>query len=210
MRAKSGILNATRLAGASVACLLLVGCGTLGLNWFGQPEEPVAFRRVALVEFYDRSQYSGTAQRFARLLRDELAELVAPTDVIVIERSPLPSLEDPFAVGRIPLKALVRASKYHMADAVVIGSIDHHNPYWKPSLYVSLKVIETASATVPYEFSEGWDAKFKNVRRDIDSYYKKNYGRDDCRFGSDLFVISPRYFLKFVANRVAEKLRAAI
>jgi hypothetical protein len=207
-------LRAIALAGLVLTAALLAGCHI---------PEPVAaavpkpvprvalrFKRVAIVEFYNRTPYTEPALQFTDALREKLAARAASTDVIVIPRSALPALGDPFAAGRIPLEVLVSIRERFLADAVIIGSIDQHNPYWKPSVHFTLKVIDTATAQFPYELSGEWDAAEERVRNEIDRYYSTNYGSDDCRFGPDLFVTSPSYFLKFVADRAAEKLAAAL
>ncbi|GAG22479.1 unnamed protein product, partial [marine sediment metagenome] len=74
----------------------------------------------------------------------------------------------------------------------------------------SLKVLDTATGEILYEMSEGWDTARRQARDEIDSYYRRNYGKDDCRFGPNLFVIAPRYFLRFVADRVADKVTAEL
>ncbi|MCK4376177.1 MAG: hypothetical protein KAX19_12635 [Candidatus Brocadiae bacterium] len=204
-------MKATQLAVASLVGLVFAGCGALRPAPTQPPSKvAIGFGRVAIVEFYNRTPYSRPAQQFTELLREKLTEWTVSTDVIVIPRDALPALGDPLVCGRIPLNVLVEIRERHLADAVIIGSVDDHNPYWKPSVHVTLKVIDTASAEFPYELSDGWEAGCREVRDEIDSYYRRNYGKDDCRFGPELFVTSPSYFLRFVADRVAQRLTAAL
>jgi hypothetical protein len=200
-----------RIERSAVAVLLLFMAGCQYVNP-QQPAQPVAigFRRVAIVEFFNRTAYEEPARQFAAALREKLAERTLSTDVVLIPRSALPSMGDPFVAGRLPLEVLVQVRNKYLADAVIIGSVDQHNPYWKPSVHITLKVIDTATARFPFELSEGWDAGEARVRDEIEDYYRRNYGEDDCRFGPELFVLSPRYFLRFVADRTAERLTAAL
>jgi len=200
----------TALSGVALAALLAAGCQMAGTAQEARPRVAIGFRRIAVVEFYNRTPYSRPAQEFTELLREKLAAWTASTDVVVVPRSSLPALGDPFVGGRIPLDVLVGLREKYLADAVVIGSVDQHSPYWKPSVHITLKVIDTATAQFPCELSEGWDAAEEGVRAEIDEYYRSNYGKDDCRFGPELFVVSPHYFLRFVADRAAEKLTRAL
>ncbi len=73
-----------------------------------------------------------------------------------------------------------------------------------------MKVIETARGTVAYEVSDVWNAAESRVRQDISDYYRDNIGEDDCRFGPDMFLISPRYYMHFVAAQVVGDLTAKL
>lgn len=175
-----------------------------------RPKQTIPFRRVALVEFYDEAGHNQAAKQLTALLRQELAEITVSSDFIVVETAEVPSLRDPFARGSISVKSLVEIRKRYKADAVIVGSVDAYNPYWKPSVHLALKVIDTADASVRYEMSEGWDAKRDQVRRDMETYFRRDYGGDDCRFGPDLLVDSPASFLRFVANEVAYNLASSM
>lgn len=212
MKVKEPVSRVTSALQALVLCALLAGCQTMGAASVPppRPKKAIRYRRVAIVEFFDKSGYGGTAKLFTESLREKLAERTASTDVVAIPRSALPSLEDPFVGGTISVDVLVKARRDYLADALVVGSVDSHHPYCPPSAHISLKVIDTATAAVPCEVSDGWDAGRQNVRSAIDSYYRRNIGSDDCRFGPDLFLISPRYFLKFLAATVADRLVSAL
>ena len=189
-------------------CLMLFGCGAFRPNGSGPAtlERKVPrYARVALVEFFDRSRYPGTAEQFTGALREQLSNITASTDFVVIGRSALPGFEDPFTGGKLPVASLAQARRDYHADAVIIGAIEDHNPYYKPSVAVSIKLIDTAQGAVICEFSETRNANTRRVSDDIGIYYRENFGRDDCRFGPDVFLISPRYFLKYAARRAAER-----
>jgi hypothetical protein len=195
---------------------LLAGCEQIQQL---QPPEPppkplprltIGFGRVAVVEFYNRTAYPHSAMQFTEQLREKLAEWTVAADVVIVPQSELPDMGDPFMGGRVPLDTIVEVRRKYRADAVVIGSLDSHNPYWKPSVHVSVKMIDTSTATVPFELSESWDATQGQVERDIADYYERNRGRDDCRFGPNLFVTSPSYFMRFVADRIAERITESV
>jgi hypothetical protein len=206
---------------AIAACALLLAAASAcrsvrpaaGSIWPAcEPRQPVQlrFRRVAIVPFANRTRYAQPAEQFTTYLREKLDEWTTGTDVIVIPADSLPGLNDPLLDGKLPLEVLVEVRKRHLADAVVIGSVDDFNPYWKPSVHVTLKVVDTATACFPFELSQTWDANEQPVRDEIDAYYRRNVGQDDCRFGPNLFVTSPSYFLRFVADRVAEGFTASL
>lgn len=207
-------MHVHRIAAAALAGLLLAGCQVSGLPGIsGAPDaEPraIRYRRVAIVEFHNRTPYTRAAAVLTDQLRQKLAEWTTGTDVIVLPPGALPGLQDPFLEGRIPLDALVEARRRHLVDALIVGSVDEHNPYWKPSVHVTLKVIDTSTAAIPFQLSEGWDANRRKDSDAIEAYYRRNKGRDDCRFGPDLFVTSPTYFLRFVADGIAQRLVAGL
>ncbi len=186
-------------------CAILMGCTTAQA-----PPVTVTtnYRRVCLVEFADRTQYSGTGKRFTDLLARQIVQISGDVEVVVAPAGALTELigRDPIREGRVPLKALIEAQNLYGADALVVGSVDAHNPYWSPSVRVSLKVIDVSDGTVTFQSSEGWDAGSSRVQRDIMSYYKRNRYKDECRFGPDVFTVSPRYFLLFVADSVAHRM----
>ncbi len=205
-------MNTLKVLAAVATALMLSGCKTIRPQDAGPPPvaHDIAFRRIVIVEFYNRTPYGRSAEQFAGQLREKLAEWTTSTDVQVVARSSVPDLGDPFVSGTMPVAALVDLRRRHRADAVILGSIDDHNPYPKPWVHISLKVIDTANAETPFQMSESWNANHQAVRDEIDSYYRRNYGQDDCRFGPDLFVIAPTYFLRFVADRIAEQLATSL
>jgi len=193
---------------SALLCVLVAGCTT--------PPPPraqaaaIPYARVAVVEFDNRSPYREAAAQFTEALRDKLAERTTGTDVIVVPRAAVFGEEDPFVSGRISVDSLLRVRRDYLADALVVGSVDEHSPYRPPSIHLSLKLVETARGTVPFEISGGWDASDLHVRRDIADYYRSHLGSDDCRFGPDIFLISPRYYMRFVADQVAESITSRL
>lgn len=191
----------------ALLCLALAGCAT-----HVPPRVqkcPLPYARVAIVEFADRSPYPGTAEQFTQMLRDTLAERTTTTDVVIVPRAVFGD-DDPFLSGRISVDSLVRARRDYLADAVIVGSLDGINPYRPPSIHLSLKLVETAGGTVPFEVSDGWDAGDSQVRKDIQTYYERNIGKDDCRLGPDIFLIAPHYYMRFVADQVVGSLTARL
>ena len=206
--------SSVTICGAAVLLAAAMGCAAHHAARLAPPEPvAIAFSRLAVVEFYDRTPYTGTGEKFTEALREKLAERTTTSDVVIVPRSALHG-DDPFTTGRIPVNDLVRLRRQYMADAVVLGCVDSHNPYRPLSVHLSMKVIDTATGTVRFELADGWDAGSQRVRAEIEDYYARNYGKDDCRWGPDVFLISPLYYFRFVADRVAggmtEKLVASL
>ena len=193
----------TRVAAASVGallCLLTVACesparrlGRIGLH------------RVCVVEPSNDTRYPQAASRFADCVASELSRLTRGTNVVVISRGRLPGLQEKNAMrqGAIPLETLVEARRRFRADALLVGSIDRYNPYWKPSVGVKLKLIDTAEGGTLWQLAREWDAGSPHGKGQIEDYYEDNRERGECRFGPDIFMVSPRHFLLFVANCIA-------
>jgi hypothetical protein len=175
-----------------------------------QPRAALPYARVAVLEFADRGTYPGRAEQFTQALREKLAERTEGTDVIVVPCAAVFGDEDPFTTGRIPVDALTRVRHDYLADALIVGSVDVINPYRPPSLQLNLKLIETAQGTVAYEVNNVWNAADSPVRAAIEAYYQRNIGKDDCRFGPDIFLLSPRYYMRFVADQVVSGITARL
>jgi len=204
--------RAIRCVQALLLCLIVGGCCV--------PEPPprvrrpdpkrIRYGRVAIIEFLDKSGYPDAARQLGQSLRDKLTERSKDADVFFLPRSAFPSLGDPFSGGTIPVEVLVKARRDYRADALVLGSLDAHDPYPPPSAHVSLKVVDTATAAVPHERSSGWNGREEAVRDAVDRYYRTYVGSDDCRLGPNVFLVSPSYFLKFVAATLADGIAAAL
>ena len=188
------------------------GCELMQRSAAPIPPRSIPYHRVGVLQFEDRSRYSGTGDEFTNLLAQEMARLTISTDVVVIPRSALPKMSgrDPLAEGCIPLKVLTDVRERYRVQALVLGSLDDHNPYWKPFAHISVKIMDTGDAKVLCEFSDRWDAGCPRDEREIRAFYRRNRERDECRFGPDLFTISPRYFLMYVSNSVAHRMLAAL
>ncbi|KPK66193.1 MAG: hypothetical protein AMK73_00885 [Planctomycetes bacterium SM23_32] len=197
-------------AAAALAALLLWACTVPKPVPELGAKATIGYRRIAVVEFYNRTQHARAAEELPALLSEKLAEWTVGTDMVLVARSALPELGDPFVEGRIPVGVLVKIRRQHLADAIVIGSVEEFNPYWQPSVTICLKVIDTASAEFPFELSQSWHAGEQQTQEQIADYYRRNRERDDCRFGPDLFATSPGHFLRFVADRVAEQMAATL
>lgn len=201
------------LALLAIAGCWLAGCSGLQL---GTPRKPpgrvIPYRRVAVVEFFDHSRYSsyGYGGDFSRALAEKLADETATTDVVLVPRSSLRDEHDPFVSGRMPLDVLVQVREECKADAIIVGSLDQINPYRAPSVQISLKFIDTATGRVLFSLSERWDAGQKPVQSMMDAYCRRNHVSDDGRYGPDLVLNSPRYFLRFVADQVAPRIISSL
>ncbi|MFO7956034.1 MAG: hypothetical protein R6X33_02920 [Candidatus Brocadiia bacterium] len=169
------------------------------------PSRDVALERMVVVEFHDRTRYSSHdyAADLTRALAEKLTDWTSATDVVVVSRQDIGAGTDPFVSGRMPLDVLVRARNDYLADAVVIGTLSEMDPYRPVSATVGLKIVETGDGRVLFSVAERWDAAEHGVRQRIKAYYRRNSDAPDCRFGPDIFLNSPRYFLRFVADQVA-------
>lgn len=189
---------------------LLGGCAAEPKSGAAEPRDQIRYARVAVVGFENRTPYGDAVDRFTAALRRKLAERTADTDVVIVPRAVLGFSRDPFMSGRIPVDALVRLRKDYLADAVVVGAVESFRPYRPPSVHLSLKVVDTGRGDVAFELSDGWDAATRRVQDEIARYYDRNRGADDCRFGPDIFLISPRHYLSFIADRVARRLSSGL
>lgn len=190
------------LLGSLLILTLCAGCATSPRRAARRVIPP---QRVVLVEFYNRTTYRDVGRHVTNALRQALAEKTEGTDFIVVPLQSLPQLGDPFQGGRISLKALVTAREDYMADALVVGSVERYNPYQDLSVHLNVKLISTGRATVLAQFADTWATDSEATRRGIKEYYECHRTAPQGRFGPDLFLVSPRHFLQFVADHTAEK-----
>jgi hypothetical protein len=122
----------------------------------------------------------------------------------------LPQSGDPFVSGQMPLEVLVAARRRHQAGVVVVGSLGAVHPYRPLSVTISLKAVDTSGGQVLAALTDEWNAGDRSVRADVESYYLANQEREECRFGPELFLNSPRYFLRFVADQAAERIASSL
>lgn len=195
-------MKAKRAATATLAllCLFVEACqspprrlGRIGLH------------RVCVVTPWNETKYPEESSRFADCLASELSRLTAGTNVVVATRHRLPGLDRQNAMvhGSIPLETLVEARKRFRADALLVGSFERYNPYWEPSVGVQLKLVDTADGATLWQLAREWDAGSPHTKQQIEQYYEANRERGECRFGPDIFVVSPKHFLLFVSNCIA-------
>lgn len=173
---------------------------------------PEAYRppyaRMSVIEFNDRTNHRGVGERFSRLLTQEISWMTEGMDAVMIPAVSMPELRgrDPVAEGRLPLSVITRLRRDHAADIIIIGAVDNMHPYWKPRVSVSMIAIDARDGEIIFRMTEHWDAGAPWVRKEINRYYKANRERDECRFGPDLFTLSPNYFLLFTANNAARRM----
>ncbi len=191
---------------------LLSGCSFLRSPPPRPPKADVLYRRIAVIEFYDHTGYGshGYAEALSRAVAEKLSEWTVSTDVVFVPAESLNSTDDPFVSGSMPLSALVQCRRQWRAEVAVVGALQQVRPYRQPAAHVALKVLDTAEGTLLYEQSEGWDAADSAVRAQIDDYCTIYRRETDCRFGPELFLNSPRYFLRFVADRIAFRVSRAL
>ncbi len=190
-----------------LSILFLCGCSGAGAGAGATRVGALPYRRIAVVEFYDGSQYSsyGYGGDLSRALVEKLSDRTESADFVLLPQAALRARETPFVSGKLPLGILVQARKEYLADAAIVGSLNEIDPYRMPSAQISLKLVDTSTGEVLVSLSEGWDAGDGGVHKRLEDYCRRNCGSGDCKYGTDMFLNSPRYFLRFVADQVAEK-----
>ena len=196
-RIKAGFLTGT----AILLGILAQGCST------APPvrEVDAPFNRIAIVNLADQPPYEGAGGQVASLLAEELPQFDPEVDTIVLGRDELDpeSGGDYIRRGAVPLEVLTHVRERYRADALLVGRVSHFEPYWEPSVGVSLKVLDTANTSLISSVTGRWDSGTKQVRDKIKRYHERNRHRDECRFGPNIFTTSPRYFLLFVSHDIA-------
>ena len=189
-----------------IVCLILV---TLLGCFSGRVRRPssapsVPHGRMVIVEFADHPPYSGTGMRFSRVLKEKISESTDQTDVVIVDPGDIAMRRSDRTLqrGRIALKTLEITRRRFGGDTLLIGEITHYDPYSGPSVGIHLKAFSTANAEMLESLSERWNSASPALRKPIRRYYQRNRARDECRFGPNMFLTSPRYFLLFVADQI--------
>lgn len=193
----------------AAGALCIAGCVAGVQQTTAEPPGPTpAFTRVAVVQFFDESNYDsyGYGMKFARALTGSLARHASFADVFAVSRDSLESFENPFETGKMPLDVLVSSRSRNMADLAVVGCIHRLDPYRMPSVGVAVKVLETRSGRVLFSLSGDWDAANHATQRQVEAYCRQYSDSQGCRYGAELFYNSPLSFLRFAADDLAKRI----
>ncbi len=192
------------------AVVLCGGCAT-GEGMPEPADHMGGYRRVTVLEFYYDAPHEDFGVGFGKLLADRLStytdnvdvNTVAPTEVRMKSGRPLDR-------GSVPVGFLTEMRRTFQSDAVILGRIDSFNPYYFDlSIGVSAKAVDTDDGSVIFSISRTWNAGELKRMGDMKSYYTESYGPDDIQYyGPDLMVISPSFFSRYIADRLARKILA--
>jgi hypothetical protein len=157
-----------------------------------------------MVEFADHPPYSGTGARFSRLLKEKMSGSTDGIDTVIVRPGEvgINRSDRMLGRGRISLKTLELARQRFGGGSIMIGEITDYDPYSGPSVGVQFKIFSTSDASLLTSVSDRWNAASPEVLKAVRRFYRRNRGRDECRFGPNMFLTSPRYFLVFVADRI--------
>ncbi len=205
-------MRSVHVGGLLLLAVALCGAAGCRNHLVRMPPEPpprtLSYNRMAVIEFFDESAYKahGYSMELARALAGSLGRRTTSTDVFAVSRESLGCTENPFETGKMPLDVLVGGRSRHMAELAVVGYIDRIDPYRMPSVGVAVKVLDTGSGRVLFSLSDDWDAANRRIQHEIETYCRRYSESADCRYGPELFYNSPRYFLRFVADDLADRI----
>ena len=201
------VLRTERCAVVLTICLVLLhatGCSTQQR----MPARSIPARRVCVADFAPGETDRRVGQSFARRLAEQIRRLTSGTEVTVASKGSIQGLNAARTLqqGSIPVNALAAAQDRYAADVVVLGRITAHDPYFRPTLGVSVMALDAAEGTVLSSTSRLWDAASPGVKDAVANFYRTAARQDEKRYGRHIYLVSPGYFRRFAAHSLAREL----
>jgi hypothetical protein len=165
-------------------------------------------RRVCIAEFAPGEADREVGGSFARRLAEQVRRLTSGTEVMVAPSEAVGGLDaaEALRVDEIPLKALSGAQERYSADLLVLGRITAHDPYFRPTLGVSVLALDPRDGSVRLSTSRLWDAGAPDVKESVAEFYRTAAGADERQYGRQVYLISPGYFRRFAAHSLAREM----
>lgn len=196
---------------APVLLLALAAC-----NWFGAPAGPMpvnhyfaderdlsSVRRVIVLPFAAAGDLVADTELVRAAFLDELQKLQR------FEVVPLPAaapederLYKSLAHGRIATKELVELGTRYRVDGLILGTVTSHRAYLPPHLGLRLQLLSIHSATTVWAAEGLYDAGDGAMRADLEDYAATFAAEEASLHGTEINLISPRKFARYVCNRL--------
>jgi hypothetical protein len=160
-------------------------------------------RRILVMPVISTVFDGGYSQRWYHLFTSELRSLSrfevvnADADVLLVQQC----LEHA-QQGLYPEASLVALAQRYRVDAVIFTRMDNFDPYWPPRMSLNINLVETFNGETLAAVDGNWDARDECTEVLIHDY-ARSVTTSRGTSNPDLFVQSPEYFGKFVANSVA-------
>jgi hypothetical protein len=196
-----------RLAAILIAaCALAAGCGDGrspdAIGAWSAPAE--SFARVQRVVFIDLEAPDAAVQRDAG---DALREAIADRRLFRLE--PV-ARDDARCVGlnlscrqKLSFADMAAIRKAFDCDAVLLGAVTRFEPHPRMKTALDLRLVDLRSGKPLWALEHTWDAAEERVQDRAEDFFEHKMGDNLRPADWRLILMSPRYFLKFVASEAA-------
>ncbi len=213
-----------RASSLAIGLLAFLGCTHVDAakeeakSFVAQPlAPPVAYRDVSLdggeirrVLILPLADDTGTGAPTSVIddgLRDEINKL-RRFDIVQPDSSDATSMpsEGPKRTGRVDVMTIIKLGRRYGVDAVFFGSIDHYRPYTPPVLGLSASLIDVQTGKVIWEVRDFVDAADRGTEVAMKFHFDGSLSHDQTVMSHELLGLSPLWFAKFAAQRIAKTL----
>jgi hypothetical protein len=166
-----------------------------------------AIRRVLVLPLADESGTGSPRHVVDTGLRDEIVKL-RRFDIVqpdAADASSKPS-EGPKKTGRVDVATIIELGRRYGVDAVLFGSLDHYRPYAPPLLGISASLIDVQTGLIIWEIRDFLDASDRATEVAMKEFFAVELAKDQTVMDEELLAVSPLWFAKFAARRVARTL----
>lgn len=160
-------------------------------------------RRILVMPVIPTVFDGGYSQRWYHLFTSELRslnrfEVVNADPEVVLVQQCLEQAKQ----GLYPEDTLVELARFYRVDGVIFSRMDNFDPYWPPRMSLNVNLVETFNGETLAAVDGNWDARDKCIEVLIQDYAHDVTTSQEMS-NPDIFLQSPEYFGKFVANHVA-------
>ncbi|MFH0944931.1 MAG: hypothetical protein V2A76_07010 [Planctomycetota bacterium] len=163
--------------------------------------------RVLALPLADESGFGTQSDVVSESLRDEIGRL---GQFSVVRPSASDAMlkpgDGPHNTGRIPVATIIELGRRYGVDAVLFGAIFHYRPYSPPALGMEVSLVDVQTGRVLWTVRDSVDGSDKRCAVSMEWFFEDEIETDETVFGSDLMHVSPHWFARFAAHRIAQTL----
>jgi hypothetical protein len=197
---------------APLACLALAACSlwspepqALPINvFFADARDLANVRRVVVLPFTAAAGLVADTGLVRAAFLDELTKLQRFEVVPLPEAAPEDErLYRSLERGRLSTQDLVELGARYRVDGLILGTVTSWRPYLPPHLGLRVHLLSIHSATQVWAAEGLYDAADGAVREDLEEYAATFAAEEASLHGSEIHLISPRKFARYVCHRLA-------
>jgi hypothetical protein len=169
-----------------------------------------SIRRVIVFPFF-RGSASGSAAEGLDQSMPRAWRALNRFEVVQVDADERDALfpEDVLRSNRISSDSLRRVRETYLADAVLVGRIEHVESYDPVGIGLTAHLFSCRDGSVLWSGSGEWDGSDYDVQMDLRDWYHDRQGSANERIGGWKAVLSsPRAFARYVSDQLAESVRA--
>lgn len=172
-------------------------------HYFADARDLASVRRVIVLPFTAAADLVADTAIVRAAFLDELQKLQRFEVVPLPESAPEDErLYQSLARGRLSTRDLVELGTRYRVDGLVLGTITSWRPYLPPHLGLRVQLLSIHSATTVWAAEGLYDAGDGAMREDLEEYADTFAAEEASMHGSEIHLISPRKFARYVCHRL--------